>query len=60
MEDSYPESDRKEITMDYHVRYGHVGALKVIKALEEHVYIKDINRRVHNYIKNCHIPVSQM
>ena len=41
--------------MDYHIRYGHMGALKVIKALEEHVYFKDINRRVRNYIKNCHI-----
>ena len=26
-----------------------------IKALEEHLYIKDINRRVRNYIRNCHI-----
>ena len=32
-----------------------MGAVKVVKALEEHVYIKDINRRVRNYIKHCHI-----
>ena len=32
-----------------------MGALKVIKALEEHTYLKDINRRVRKVIKNCHI-----
>ena len=41
--------------MDYHVRYGHMGALKVVKALQEHVYIKDANRKVRNHIKHCHI-----
>ena len=25
--------------MDYHIRYGHMGAMKVVKALEEQVYI---------------------
>ena len=45
----------KDIIMDYHVRYGHMGALKVVKALQEHVYIKDANRKVRNHIKHCHI-----
>ena len=50
-----PKTIEKEITMDYHIRYGHMGAVKVIKALEEHVYFKDINRRVRNYIRHCHL-----
>ena len=50
-----PRTLEKEIIIDYHIRYGHMGALKVIRALEEHLYIKDINRRVRNYIRNCHI-----
>ena len=53
-----PRGFEKEIIMDYYLRYGHMGALKVIKALEEHTYVKDINRRVRNYIKHCHISVS--
>ena len=36
-------------------RYGHMGALKVMKALEEHTYIKNINRRVRECIRQCHI-----
>ena len=27
----------------------------MMKALEEHVYVKDINRMVRNDIKHCHI-----
>ena len=27
----------------------------MVRALEEHLYIKDINRRVRNYIRSCHI-----
>ena len=50
-----PKTIEKEITMDYHIRYGHMGAIKVIKALEENVYFKDINRRVRSYIRNCHL-----
>ena len=26
-----------------------------MKALEEHVYIKDINRKVRKYIQTCHV-----
>ena len=50
-----PKTIEKEIITDYHVRYGHMGAVKVIKALEEHMYIKDINRRARRYIKTCQI-----
>ena len=32
-----------------------MGALKVVKALQEHVYMKDANRKVRKYIKQCHI-----
>ena len=46
-----PRTLEKEIITDYHIRYGHMGALKVVRAL----YIKDINRRVRNYIRSCHI-----
>ena len=29
-----PRTMEKELVLDYHIRYGHMGALKVIKALE--------------------------
>ena len=45
----------KDLILDYHERYGHMGALKVVKALQEHVYIKDANRKVRKCIKQCHI-----
>ena len=32
-----------------------MGAIKVIKALEENVYFKDTNRRVRKYIRHCHL-----
>ena len=48
-----PKTIEKEIITDYHVRYGHMGAVKVIKALEEHMYIKDMNRRVRQCIRTC-------
>ena len=41
--------------VDYHVRYGHMGTLTVIKALEEQVYIKSINRKAQQAIQSCHI-----
>ena len=50
-----PRSIEKELILNYHIRYGHMGSVKVVKALEEHTYIKDMNRRVRNSIKNCHI-----
>ena len=50
-----PKTIEKEIITDYHVRYGHMGAVKVIKALEEHMYIKDMNRRVRQCIRTCQI-----
>ena len=54
-----PTHIEKEIVNNYHIRYGHMGALKVIKALEESCHLKDINRKVRKYIKSCRIcPVS--
>ena len=50
-----PTHIEKEIVFNYHVRYGHMGALKVVKALEESCHIKDINRKVRKYIRNCRI-----
>ena len=50
-----PKALEKELILEYHSRYGHMGALKVMKALEEHTYIKNINRRVRECIRQCHI-----
>ena len=50
-----PKSMEKDITIDYHIRYGHMGAMKVVKALEEHVYFQDMNRTVRRHIKHCHL-----
>ena len=50
-----PTHIEKEIVFNYHVRYGHMGALKVVKALEESCHSKDINRKVRKYIRNCRI-----
>ena len=52
-----PRMIEKEIIIDYHIRYGHMGALKVIKALDEHLYV---NRSVHNYIRNWHMSIGKM
>ena len=41
-----PNTIEKELAIDYHVRYGHMGAVKVVKALQEHVHFKDMNRKV--------------
>ena len=38
-----PATVEKDIILDYHLRYGHMGAMKVIKALEENCHIKNIN-----------------
>ena len=32
-----------------------MGAIKIVKALEEQVYIKNINRKVQKSIQTCHI-----
>ena len=50
-----PKALEKELTIDYHIRYGHMGAVKVVKALQEHVHFKDMNRKVRKYIQNCNI-----
>ena len=50
-----PKVLEKDLAIDYHIRYGHMGAVKVIKALQEHVYFTDMNRKVRKYIQHCHI-----
>ena len=50
-----PTAVENKLILDYHVRYGHMGALKIVKALEEQVYIKNINRKVQKSIQTCHI-----
>ena len=50
-----PKIIEKEIAVDYYVRYGHMGAVKVVKALHEHDYFKHMNRRVRKYIQHCHL-----
>ena len=50
-----PSIVEEQLILDYHIRYGHMGAIKVIKALEEQVYIKNIYRKVSKTIQKCHI-----
>ena len=45
-----PATVEEQIILDYHIRYGHMGAIQVIKALEEQVYIKNIYRKVSKMI----------
>lgn len=46
-----PKTLESPIIMDYHIIYGHMGPLKVVKALEEHFYIKGIHKKVRQTIK---------
>ena len=50
-----PKTIERELIIDYHIRYGHMSPLKVIKMLEEQVYIKNINRNVRMYVPTCHV-----
>ena len=50
-----PKEAESSIIVDYHVSYGHMGPLNVIKALEEHVYIKSINKKVRQIVRKCKI-----
>ena len=50
-----PHSLENQIIKDYHVRYGHMGTLKIVKALEEDLFIKNITRKVNKNIKTCTI-----
>ena len=38
-----PTQIERELVVNYHTRYGHMGALKVIKALEESCHIKNLS-----------------
>ena len=48
-----PKTLENKIIKDYHVRYGHMGTVKIVKALEEEVFIKNIVRKVNQNIKTC-------
>lgn len=50
-----PTDAEPNIIMDYHQRYGHMGTLKVAKAMEEHFYMKNIQKKVQRNINRCHI-----
>ena len=50
-----PPGIERPLIIDYHDRYGHMGALKVRKALEEQVYIKGINKKVQQAVQSCDI-----
>ena len=50
-----PKSVESSIIIDYHIRYRHMGPLKVVKALSEHVYIKGINKKVRQTVRKCTI-----
>ena len=50
-----PTSIENKLIKDYHVRYGHMGALKIVKALEERIFIKSITRKVIRNIRTCTI-----
>ena len=50
-----PKALEKDLTIDYHIRYGHMGAVKVIKALQEHVHFKNMSKKVRKYIQSCNI-----
>ena len=40
-----PQATEKDLILNYHERDGQMGALKVVKVLQEHVYMKDANRK---------------
>ena len=48
-----PKGIETQIITIYHQLYGHMGLTKVIKALEEHTYIKGINRKVRLTLRKC-------
>ena len=50
-----PPIVENKLILDYHIRYGHIGAMKIVKSLEVKVYIKNINRKVQKSIQTCHI-----
>ena len=49
-----PPTVENQLILDYHIRYGHMGVMKIVKALEEQVYIKNINWKVLKSIQTCH------
>ena len=43
------------IISTYHRIYGHMGPTKVVTALEEHMYVKGMNKKVRQVVKKCTI-----
>lgn len=50
-----PKSMEEALIVDYHIRYGHMGTLKVAKALTEHFFIKNLPKKVNKEIRTCHL-----
>lgn len=50
-----PKSMETKMIRVYHELYGHIGAEKVTKALQEHIYMKGINKKIRNTIRTCKI-----
>lgn len=50
-----PKIIEKALIQDYHDRYGHMRVKNIVKALEEHVYIKGLCTKVSKIVKICKI-----
>ena len=50
-----PNSIERTLINDYHIRYGHMGTLKVAKAIAEHFFIKNLPKKVTREIRTCHL-----
>ena len=52
-----PRATEKDLILDYHERYGHMGALKVVKALQEHKRHQQKGTEMHKTMS--HLPTSE-
>lgn len=50
-----PTEIERTLIMDYHMRYGHMGPQKVIRALREHFQIKGVNKKARICIQTCQL-----
>lgn len=48
-----PKTLAVAVIEDYHKQYGHMGPVKVIKAVSEHFYIKSVNKMARLIIRTC-------
>lgn len=44
-----------KVIQDYHIKYGPMCTKKSIKALEEHIYMRGLYRKVRNVVKTWRI-----